>query len=65
MLLPPARRPRATLPDPGRRIDPESARAAARNMPGVRSVVWLDHGNLLVRVDGMAYRTHQVIDEVC
>src|SRR3546814_4896643 len=40
------------LPDAGRPIDPEAARAAIRTMQGVRSVAWLDRSNLLVRVTG-------------
>src|SRR5690606_18138265 len=53
------------LPDAGRPIDREAARAAARTVPGVRSVAWLDRSNLLVRVAGAHRRTHQVIDEIC
>lgn len=53
------------LADAARPIDPESARAAARTVPAVRSVAWLDRGNLLVRVAGAHRRTHQVIDEIC
>ena len=52
-------------PDPDRRIDPEAARAAARTVPGVRSVVWVDGENLLVLVDSNARRNHQTIDEIC
>ena len=52
-------------PDPDRRIDPEAARAAARTVPGVRSVVWVDGENLLALVDSNARRSHQTIDEIC
>ena len=53
------------LPDAGRPIDPESARAAIRTMPGVRSVAWLDRSNLLVRVTGAEFRSYRFIDQVC
>ncbi|WP_051175969.1 hypothetical protein [Luteimonas mephitis] len=53
------------LPDAGRPIDPESARAAIRTMPGVRSVAWLDRSNLLVRITGAELRTYGFIDQVC
>lgn len=52
-------------PDPARAIDPEAARAAARAVPGVRSVVWVDEVNLLALVDSNARRNHQTIDEIC
>ena len=53
------------LADASRPIDREAARAAARAIPSVRSVAWLDRSNLLVRVAGAHRRTHQVIDEIC
>lgn len=53
------------LPDPDRRIEPEAARAAARTVPGVRSVIWVDGENLLALVDSNARRSHQTIDEIC
>ena len=53
------------LADPARPIDREAARAIARALPGVRSAVWIDRGNLLVRVEGAALRTQQTIDELC
>ena len=53
------------LADPARPIDREAARAIARALPGVRSAVWIDRGNLLVRVEGAAMRTQQTIDELC
>src|SRR5690606_25540460 len=53
------------LPDAGRPIDPESARAAIRTMQGVRSVAWLDRSNLLVRVTGAEFRDYHFIDAVC
>ena len=53
------------LPDAGRPIDPEAARTAARSIPGVRSVAWLDRSNLMVRVDSAELRSHQTIDELC
>ena len=64
---PPARpeRSAAGAKSKGRPIDRESARTAARSVPGVRSVAWLDRNHLLVRVDSNARRSHQLIDEVC
>lgn len=53
------------LPDPARRIDREAARSAARTVPGVRSVGWVDHENLLVRVDSGELRSQRTIDRVC
>ena len=53
------------LPDPSRPIDPEAARTAARSLPGVRFVTWLDRSNLMVRVDSAERRSHQTIDELC
>lgn len=53
------------LPDAARRIDPESARTAIRDMQGVRSVAWLDRSNLLVRVTGAEFRDYRFIDAVC
>lgn len=53
------------IPDARRPIDRESARSAVREVAGVQSVVWLDRGNLLVMVDGAAYRNHAMINAVC
>lgn len=53
------------IPDPNRRIDPESARAALRSLPGVRSSAWADHENLIVMVEGAIYRSDAMIDAVC
>lgn len=53
------------VPDPGRPIDHEAARAIARSLPGVRSANWVDRGNLLVRVDGAQWRSQRTIDELC
>lgn len=53
------------LPDPARRIEPESARAAAKRVPGVRSVVWLDRSNLFAIVDSNAQRSYDTIDAIC
>jgi hypothetical protein len=55
----------ARIPDPARPIDHEAARAAVRPLPGVRSVVWMDHDNLLVMVGGAAYRNMAMVDRVC
>jgi hypothetical protein len=55
----------ARIPDPARPIDHEAARAAVRPLDGVRSVVWVDHNNLLVMVGGAAYRNMGMVDRVC
>jgi hypothetical protein len=51
--------------DATRPIDHESARAAVRPLPGVRSAIWLDRENLAVMVAGQQYRTMDMIDRVC
>lgn len=53
------------IPDASRPIDREAARAAVRPLTGVRSVVWIDHDNLLVMVGGGEYRNMAMIDRVC
>ena len=53
------------LADPSRRVDREQARAAARTVPGVRSVVWLDHENLFATVESADARSFQTIDRIC
>lgn len=53
------------LPDAARPIDREAARTAARNLPGVRSVAWIDRSNLLVRVASADLRSHHTIDALC
>ncbi|MBX3711350.1 MAG: restriction endonuclease [Lysobacter sp.] len=53
------------LADPARRVDRESARVAVRDVPGVRSAVWIDHENLFVIVSANAQRSHATIDAVC
>lgn len=53
------------LPDPSRRIDPEAARSAARAVPGVRSVVWIDATNLLAIVAENEHRNDATIDAIC
>jgi len=55
----------ARIPDPARPIDHEAARAAVRPLAGVRSVVWMDHNNLLVMVGGAAYRNMAMVERVC
>ena len=55
----------ARLPDVHRPINRESARAAVRPLPGVKSVIWMDHENLIVMVDGQRHRSKAKIDEVC
>lgn len=51
--------------DPYRPIDHEPARLAARQIAGVRSVVWMDQTHLIVRVDSAEHRSMQMIDDVC
>lgn len=46
-------------------IDPETARAAVRRLPGVRAVVWLHRDRLLVMVGGQRYRRADTIDRIC
>ena len=53
------------VPDATRRIDREAARTAVRGVTGVRSAGWIDHENLLVRVDSNELRTQRTIDRVC
>lgn len=53
------------VPDISRRIDPEAARAAAKRVPGVRSVVWLDRENLFAIVATNPARSHATIDAIC
>lgn len=53
------------IPDPARPIDHEAARAAVRPLTGVRSVVWVDHNNLLVMVGGAQYRNMDMVDRAC
>ena len=36
-----------------------------RPLTGVRSVVWMDHNNMLVMVGGAAYRNMAMVDRVC
>jgi hypothetical protein len=55
----------ARIPDPTRPIGREAARAAVRPLAGVRSVVWIDHDNLLVLVGGAEYRNMVMVDRVC
>lgn len=53
------------LPDGTRPINPEAARNAARSVPGVRSVAWIDRQNLLAMVEGADARTYETIDRIC
>ncbi|MEP7044203.1 MAG: hypothetical protein ABI843_14155 [Dokdonella sp.] len=53
------------LPDATRPIDHEAARAAVRQLPGVRTAIWLDRANLAVMVDGAQRRSMATIDQVC
>jgi hypothetical protein len=55
----------ARIPDPSRPIGREAARAAVRPLAGVRSVVWIDHDNLLVMVGGAEFRNMAMVDRVC
>jgi hypothetical protein len=53
------------LADPARAVDRESARRAAKAVPGVRSAVWIDRENLLVIVDRNDARSYDTIDAIC
>lgn len=53
------------LPDAARPIDHEAARAALRDIAGVRSSVWIDRQNPLVTVGGRRYRRMATIDRIC
>ena len=53
------------LADATRAVDREGARLAARQVQGVRSVVWLDRENLFVIVDSNAARSYGTIDRIC
>lgn len=53
------------MADPGRKIDKELARSAAKSVEGVRSAVWLDHENLFVIVKENAQRSSDMIDRIC
>ncbi len=53
------------LADPSRRVDREAARTAARNVDGVRSLVWIDHENLLAIVTSKDQRSEATIDAIC
>jgi len=55
----------ARIPDASRPIDHEAARAAVQPLAGVRSVVWIDHYNLLVMVGGSQYRNMAMVDRAC
>jgi len=55
----------ARVPDVGRPIDHEAARAAVRLLSGVRSAIWLDPANLAVMVDGASNRTMATVDRAC
>ena len=51
--------------DSRRPIDREAARAAAGQVAGVRTVVWIDRHHLLALVDGGGYRSQQTISGIC
>ncbi len=53
------------LADPSRPIDHEAARAAIRNVSGVRTSAWIDRQNLMVMVGGANYRSMDTIDRIC
>lgn len=53
------------LADPARKVDREMARTAAKSVPGVRSVVWLDRENLFAIVDRNEQRNYYTIDAIC
>ena len=53
------------VPDASRPVDHEAARAAIRDLEGVRSSAWVDRTNLLVLIGGSRYRSMATIDRIC
>lgn len=53
------------LADPGRPVDPEGGRAAARRVAGVHSAVWIDRQNMLALVNRNEQRSMDTIDAIC
>lgn len=53
------------LADPARAVDREAARTAARQVSGVRSIVWVDRENLLAIVERNEQRSQNTIDAIC
>jgi hypothetical protein len=53
------------LADPARAVDREQARALAKTVEGVRSVVWFDRENLFAIVEKNEQKTNQTIDSIC
>lgn len=53
------------LADGTRTVDRESARQAARQVAGVRSVAWIDRENLFVIVSSNQARSYATIDGIC
>ena len=53
------------LADPARAVDREGARNAARLVPGVRSVVWVDRENMLAIVERNEQRSQSTINAIC
>lgn len=53
------------LADVTRSVDRESARQAARQVAGVRSVAWIDRENLFVIVSSNQARSYATIDDIC
>ncbi len=53
------------LADPSRPVDREMARLAARGIPGVRSVVWIDRENVFAIVTSNEARSYATIDAIC
>lgn len=53
------------LADPGRSVDREMARVAAKTVPGVRSVVWFDRVNIFAIVERNEQKSYETIDAIC
>jgi hypothetical protein len=53
------------LADPSRPMDREMARVAAKAIPGVRSVVWIDRENVFAIVASNEARSYATIDAIC
>ena len=53
------------LADPAQAVDREKARQIAKQVNGVRSVVWLDRENLFAIVERNEQKTYSTIDAIC
>ena len=56
---------RQSLPAPAGPVDHELASVAARNVEGVRGVVWFDRDHLLAIVGKNEQRSQRTIEDIC